>query len=336
MPADISRSDAAQRPARPPVETTIGAVVCAYTLERLDDLVAAYTSLLAQTHKLAEIVLVIDHNDELLAEAGRRCPAARVVANRHARGLSGARNTGLETIATEVVAFLDDDAEADSHWAERIAAHYADPAVIGAGGLVQSRWRTRRPAWFPPEFDWVVGCSYKGLPEQLADVRNMIGANMSLRGAVFERVGGFSTEVGRVGKKPVGCEETELCIRALAATGGRIVYDPNAAVTHKVTAERATWNYFRTRCYMEGISKAQVVRMTGARQGLSSERFYSTRVLPAGVLHGLGDALRGRPGGFGRAAAIVAGLAITAVGYLRGRIAKPLVTALPEPRRGAR
>lgn len=337
MPADIPRSDAAAPAITSPVaETTIGVVVCAYTLERLDDLVAAYESLLAQTLKLDEIVLVIDHNEELLAEAERRCPHARVVANRHKQGLSGARNTGVETIGTDVVSFIDDDAAAHPHWAERIAAHYTDPEVIGAGGLVESHWRTGRPAWFPPEFDWVVGCSYKGLPDKIAAVRNLIGANMSLRGAVFERVGGFSTEVGRVGKKPVGCEETELCIRALAVAGGRIVYDPDAAVTHQVTAERATWNYFRKRCYMEGVSKAQVVRMAGSRHGLSSERSYSTRVLPTGVLRGLCDLSRGRLSGLGRAAAIVTGLLITSAGYLRGRIGKPLVTELSTPRRNAK
>lgn len=339
MPADIPRSDAATpASAVPATEMTFGAVVCAYTLDRLDDLEAAYESLRGQTRELDEIVLVIDHNDELLAEAERRCAGARVIASTSSRGLSGARNTGLNAIGTEIVAFLDDDAAARPDWAQRLAAHYRDPEVIGAGGFVEPRWRTGRPSWFPPEFGWVVGCSYKGLPETVAEVRNMIGANMSLRATVFERVGGFSAEVGRVGRKPVGCEETELCIRAQAATGGRIVYDPAAAVTHQVTAERATWRYFRTRCFMEGVSKAQVARMSGAGRALSSERSYSTRVLPAGVLRGLGDVLRGRPRGFGRAAAIVAGLLITTAGYLRGRIGRSPVTAPPEspaPRDGA-
>lgn len=304
---------------------TFGAVICAYTLDRLDDLVEAIESLRAQRHPLDAIAIVIDHNDQLFAAIGGLYPGLTVTPNVHKRGLSGARNSGIEALDTEVIAFLDDDAAAAPDWSERIVAHYADPAVIGAGGLIRADWLTGRPAWFPEEFGWVVGCSYRGMPTQVADVRNMIGANMSLRRSAFERAGVFSTEVGRVGKKPVGCEETELCIRAIAATGGRIVYDPRAAVDHKVPAERATWRYFRTRCFMEGVSKAQVVRMAGAGQGLSSERVYSTRVLPAGVLRGIADPLRGRFAGPARALAIVAGLLITTAGYVRGRLGKPVI-----------
>jgi hypothetical protein len=158
------------------------------------------------------------------------------------------------------------------------------------------------------------------MPTAVADVRNMIGANMSLRRDVFERVGDFSSDVGRTGKLPVGCEETELCIRALAATdGGRIVYDPGAGVDHLVTAERGTWGYFRTRCYMEGVSKAQVVAMAGAQSGLSSERTYTAKVLPRGFFKGLGEGLRGDQAGLRRAAAIFTGLFVTTAGYLRSK-----------------
>ena len=53
----------------------------------------------------------------------------------------------------------------------------------------------------------------------------------------------------------------------------------------------------------------------GADKGLESERRYATRVLPAGVARGLRDALLARPGGAGRAAAIVAGVTSAAAGY---------------------
>lgn len=307
--------------------TTIGVVVCAYSDERRAELAAAVQSLIAQDTPLAEIVVVIDHNDALLDHAVEMFEprGVKVTANTGKQGLSGARNTGVDAIDTDVIGFLDDDAAAATDWSTLIAAAYTDSSVIGVGGSIVPYWETERPSWFPEEFLWVVGCTYQGMPTEKADVRNMIGANMSLRREVFESAGAFSTDVGRVGKKPVGCEETELCIRALAAIdNSHIVYEPAAAVSHLVTAERATWRYFRQRCYMEGISKAQVVRMAGAGQGLSSERSYSTRVLPMGVLRGIGDLFRARPAGIARAAAIIAGLTITTAGFVRGRFA-PLV-----------
>lgn len=319
MPAD------AQPPATPSDALSVGVIVCAYSFEREDDLTEAVESLLAQTRPLAEVVVVIDHNPQLLAAVEQHFSetnVVRVIENSHRQGLSGARNSGVAAIRTDIVGFLDDDATAAPDWAERIVAHYADRDVIGAGGAIDPQWQRGRPKWFPSEFDWVVGCTYTGMPDEVSDVRNMIGANMSLRRTVFARVGHFSETVGRVGKRPVGCEETELCIRALRTIDhARIVYDSAARVRHKVPAERASFGYFRLRCFMEGVSKAQVARLAGAADALSTERAYTFKVLPRAIVRGLGDAVRGDFNGLRRAAAVAVGPLIAAAGYLRGRVA---------------
>src|SRR4249920_1128185 len=100
---------------------TLGAVVCAYTFDRYDELKAAVNSLRAQTHRLDEIVVVIDHNEELFEDALVALQGATVIESTGKQGLSGARNTGVEKINTDVIAFLDDDARADPEWAARIA-----------------------------------------------------------------------------------------------------------------------------------------------------------------------------------------------------------------------
>jgi hypothetical protein len=167
-----------------------------------------------------------------------------------------------------------------------------------------------------------VGCSYRGQPTQRAEIRNPIGCNMSFRRELFEAVGGFSTGMGRVGRKPVGCEETELGIRAAQQVRGvGFVGEPSAEVEHRVSPDRHTLAYFRSRCVAEGRSKALVAGRVVAGDALSAERSYTTRVLPAGVLRGVADALRGDLCGLGRSAAIVMGLALTTLGYLHGRIA---------------
>ena len=141
----------------------------------------------------------------------------------------------------------------------------------------------RGPTPGPPgsreEFDWVVGCSYRGLPTGCAPVRNLIGANMSFRRSVLAEVGGFRSELGRIGTRPLGCEETELCLRIGRRFPDRVIlHEPRARVLHQVPADRASWRYFTARCYSEGLSKATVARLAGAR-GLSSERSYTLRVL---------------------------------------------------------
>lgn len=308
VPATDDATSGTVRPA------DLSVVVCAYTLARWDDLVRAVGSLLAQTVPVGEVLVVVDHNDDLLAAVAQRWPDVAVVPSTGPKGLSGARDTGAALARGRVVAYLDDDAAAAPDWAATLAAAYTD-GVLGAGGGIAPRWPAgRRPTWWPPAFDWVVGCSYDGLPTSRAVVRNVIGANMSVRRDVLLQVGGFDGRVGRVGTAATGCEETEMYIRAAAATGGSVVYEPAARVDHTVSADRVTWRYFLRRCHGEGRSKAVVARLAGQDAALSSERTYVTRVLPRAALTGLLS--RDPRRGF----AVVLGLAWTASGYLAARL----------------
>jgi glucosyl-dolichyl phosphate glucuronosyltransferase len=304
-----------------PTSLAISVVICAYTAERWPDLVAAVESVHRQTVPPHEIIVVIDHNPELLTLARARLAGVAVVENREQPGLSGARNSGVAAAQGAIIAFLDDDAVATPEWLARLTAAYNTPHVIGVGGAIEPLWDSARPRWFPAEFNWVVGCTYLGMPTRATPVRNLIGCNMSFRREVFARVGGFRSGIGRVGARPVGCEETELCIRVCHAyPHGVLLYEPRAAVRHRVRRDRMHWRYFRQRCFSEGLSKAQVARAVGASAALSNERRYTTRVLPRGVVQGVTRAVLGRDvwGGLGRVASITAGLAITTVGYLTG------------------
>jgi glycosyltransferase involved in cell wall biosynthesis len=302
---------------------SISVVICAYTLDRAEILGEAIRSVAGQTCPALEILLVADHNAALAAWARQSFPMATVIENDRAKGLSGARNTGVARARGDVVAFLDDDAVADPTWLALLSEAYADPATIGAGGGIEPVWPGGRPAWLPREFDWVVGCSYEGLPKRIAPVRNLIGCNMSVRRDVLARVGAFREDLGRDGDNASGCEETELYIRAAAAfPAGRILYVPEAVVRHHITGPRTRWAYFRARCRAEGRSKASMVRSVGGRDGLSTEAAYVSRTLPAGVVAGLGAALRGDGSGLYRAGAIVAGLWFVGSSYVAGTIGR--------------
>jgi glucosyl-dolichyl phosphate glucuronosyltransferase len=303
--------------------SSVSVVICAYTTERWVRLRAAVDSVLQQSPAPEELLVVIDHNPELeeMAREEFEPDGVRVLANRGIPGLSGARNTGTARASGEVLVFLDDDAVAQPDWLAGHTRHYDDPDVIGVGGLVTASWECGAPSWFPPEFGWVVGCSYVGQPTQEAEIRNPIGANMSFRRSVLVDVGGFSDSLGRVGATPSGCEETELSIRAAAARPGRkIVYEPEAVVLHHVPVSRTNWAYFRSRCWREGVSKADVTRLSDPRRALAAERSYSAKVLPAGLRHNAGDALRRlEVAPLMRAATICIGFILTTAGYAAGR-----------------
>jgi hypothetical protein len=270
----------------------------------------------------SQVIVVVDHNAELLARVRNAFTGVAVIDNRERPGLSDARNAGLKAATGEVVAFLDDDAVAAADWLETLLSRYSDENVVAVGGAVRAAWRAGRPPWFPAEFDWVVGCSYVGLPTTTTAIRNLIGCNMSFRRRPVLAAGGF--QVGRVGELAVGCEddETELCIRLRERRPyDQIIYEPQAVVHHSVPSERSTWSYFWTRCWSEGLSKALVAQQVGQRRALSSETFYALQTLPVGFLRGIRDCmLSGQVAGLLRAFAIATGLCTTVSGYLAGRL----------------
>ncbi len=305
-----------------PAICSVSAIICAYTMERWEDLCLAVASLCKQTHLADEIIVVIDHNAQLFELTKQTFADVIVVENDASKGLSGARNTGIALAHGTHLVFLDDDAEADPDWLKRLLSCCEDPQVLGVGGTVIPRWVGNQPRWFPSEFYWVIGCTYQPLPTKPVAVRNPYGGCTCIRQEVFQEIGMFREGVGRIGANFMGGEETELSIRATQHWPDRMfLYEPHAYIHHRIPTRRVGWQYFLSRCYAEGLSKALVSKYVGARDSLSSERMYTLRTLPLGLLKDLKDVfLHGDLHGFLRAGVIVVGLVTTTMGYLKGTL----------------
>jgi len=295
---------------------SVSVVVCAYTIDRWEQLVLAMDSLSVQTPP-HETILVVDHNDELLERARSRWPDAIVLPNSARRGLSGGRNTALQVATGEIVAFLDDDAAAGAGWLEALVDPFGDAAVVAVGGSASPIWPGDAPAVLPEELLWIVGCSYLGLPEA-GPIRNVMGCSMAFRREPLLAIGGFNPDTGRVGALPIGCEETEACILLRQADPTRtILYAPAANVRHHVSASRVRLAYVAHRSWCEGVSKAGIARTVGRQDALAAESTYARRVLPAGVRREL---RRGRAG-LVPAFAIILSLGLAGFGYAWGSLA---------------
>jgi GT2 family glycosyltransferase len=308
-----------RRSPEPVDDPSVSVVICAYTEDRWAMLEAACTSVITQMAPDDELIVVIDHNDTLLRRVRERFAETKVIPNARSKGLSGARNTGVNASVSSVVAFLDDDAVAMPAWLQVVRESFREDRVCVVGTRVEPDWQSgKAPRWFPSEFGWVVGCSYRGQPQQRARVRNPIGASMAIRRDTFAAVGQFTEHLGRVGALPVGCEETEFCIRlADASPEAVIVLDPAAHVVHHVPRSRQRFQYFVRRCFHEGKSKRAVARISGRRAALAEERRYVRVVLPQAVLRAFRPtALVTDRAELLRAGSVVIGLTAAVTGYL--------------------
>ena len=298
-----------------PPHQRIAVIICTFDEERLGGLRESLSAIGEQVPRPDEIILVVNDNPTLADTLRSTASGVRILENDR-QGVSHARDLGAGAATAEILAFIDDDAIPRPGWLASLVHPFADDRVMMTSGRIEPRWETHQPRWFPPEFLWVVGSSYRGLPEDGATLRNPIGASMAIRRSVVEATGSFESHLGRIGTDGSGCEETEYAIRANRLLPGRTVtYVATSVVDHYVPQRRTSLAYFTRRCWKEGRSKAILVALSSTDEGLSAERAF----LRSTIVSGLAATAR-RPARWDRLGAMVLGLAATGGGYLVGRI----------------
>jgi glycosyltransferase involved in cell wall biosynthesis len=317
------------------VSTTVSVVICAYTRDRWDLLLRAVGSALDQEPSPIEVIVCVDHNPGLAAdcqEQFRDLDRVRVIQNRYPGRLGSARNTAVETARGDLLAFLDDDASAEPDWlAQVLDVFSAEPEAMVVGGAPHPRYAGRRPGWWPPEFDWVFGCVYDGLPVTRSPVGHVIGACMSARRAAVLEVRGFHSD---------NHDDMDLCHRVAHRYGaGAVLFEPSIRVSHYVSEERLTWSYFWRRCYFVNRGKVLAFSDMQAAGNIRAEVQFALRSLFRVIPRYL---MTGGPTGVARAGATFAGLALAALGHLHGRVdlwrgrdAPSLTTGIEAPTRVA-
>ena len=309
----------------------VSVVIPCHSQLRWPHLIAAVESVLNQRPRPVEVVIAVDRNDELFANASERWPHVTVLANRFQAGASGNRNTGVLHTRTPLIALLDDDACARPGWMAAMIGPLADPSVVGTGGAIVPFWEQARPTWFPDELLWaVVGTSYDD--GECTTVRNVWSASMAVRRDVFDSAGGFRPGFGKNGNRPRP-EDTDLCLRMSRVSAGHWVYVPQAVVDHVVPKERATFRSLVARCYHEGRGKVELARMIGERSVFGVERDFLRRVVPGAFVRGVSATVRGRGAMHGARAAVLMAGTIAAVGgatieFVHGRRSYPAIPCL--------
>jgi hypothetical protein len=174
--------------------------------------------------------------------------------------LAAARNRGAGAATGEAYCFLDLDVMASPGWGDAIRNGLSDHAA--AGGPALPVWPLgRRPSHLPELWDWLVGCG--PYHDNVTRVRNTYGCNIAFRADVFDALGGFDEDYG-LGAELGQAEEAELAARMRDEWGGTTLYDPDAAVYHRVDGSQVRLPALLKRAFVQGRAKAAMG--TGAEE----------------------------------------------------------------------
>jgi GT2 family glycosyltransferase len=176
------------------------------------------------------------------------------------KGLSVARNVGMELASGEIVAYTDDDCFADEDWLYYLVAKLLDSDASGVGG----------PNLLPTHDGPVAACvsASPGTPAHIlvddSVAEHVPGCNMAFWADRLRAIGGFDPVYRAAG------DDVDVCWR-LQEEGDRIVYAPAAMVWHH---RRSTVEAYLKQQRGYGIAEALLKRkhpekFRGVRNDLS-------------------------------------------------------------------
>lgn len=246
------------------IKMDITVILC--TFNRYTSLAKALDSVAASTLRESAQweVLVVDNNSndrtrEVVEEFCRRSPGRFRYLLEVQQGKSYALNAGIAEARGNVLAFMDDDVTVEPTWLENLTAPLLNGKWVGSGGRIFPKWTCPPPRWIAPE-SWFVSGPLVAFDRGIdchALTEAPVGANMAFQRNVFEKYGGFRTDLGPCPGSEIRNEDSEFGRRLLAA-GERLCYEPAAIVHHFVTQERLTRDYFLAWWFDKGRSEIRV------------------------------------------------------------------------------
>jgi O-antigen biosynthesis protein len=166
-----------------------------------------------------ELIVVDDGSNDDTREILARFPDVRAIDQPH-RGLSIARNTGLQSATGLVVAYTDSDCVADPDWLIHLVHQLTRTGAAAVGGPNLT-----------PDDGWLAACvaAAPGQPthvlvsDQVAE--HIPGCNMAFRREALEAINGFDPQFLKAG------DDVDICWR-LQHEGLSITFAPGAFVWH--------------------------------------------------------------------------------------------------------
>ncbi len=229
---DAVRAAFAKLPPRPAADwPRVSVVVCTYNGQAT--LRDCLDGLVKLDYPDYEVIVVNDGSTDATAAIAAGFPY-QVISTEN-RGLSAARNTGLQAATGEIVAYTDDDARPDPDWLTQLALTFGGTQHAGVGG----------PNIPPPGDGAMAECvaNAPGGPIHVLlsdrEAEHIPGCNMAFRKQCLDAIGGFDPQFRTAG------DDVDVCWR-LQERGWTLGFNPTAVVWHhRRNSLRAYWRQQR-------------------------------------------------------------------------------------------
>jgi len=176
------------------------------------------------------------------------------------QGRSHALNAGINATDGDFVGMIDDDEQVDRSWFRCIYQMFSSGDVDFIGGPYVPHWGGALPPWLPRNHAGVIGVVDAGsLHAYGTSHAELMGGNAVVSRAVLQKVGLYSTDLGRKGKRALADEDTDMYRRLLAA-GAKGMYVPDLIIYHYIHPDRLSKRYFRAWHLWRGVSSGVLDR----------------------------------------------------------------------------
>ncbi len=258
------------------------AVVPCYNGSRY--LPATIRAIQRQSHAFSGVLVVDDGSTDTTFDIAKQldCDVIRHESN---MGLAAARNTGLRTVSTELIAFVDADVILEREWLKTLMPHVLNHDSAQAGGrLIEMHTDRAADAWRALHLT-----QDNGTADAMFHLRNpgrLAGFATLSRCEALRKVGGYNPIFAKA------YEDVDICHR-LIDCDYKLAYVPSATAYHArmdtvMTLLRSSWNWdfwpaYQNGCYRSfGTMLKRLVANTTTALSLARSHIQARRF---GLLH---------------------------------------------------
>lgn len=267
-------------------------IICTYNRAPvLEGTLESYGTLAEANDEDIEVIIVDNNSTDATAQVSESAKAAipgLKYFHESRQGLSNARNRGIRESRGAIVAFADDDVYFDTAWSRAIINTFSEnPSADALGGRSTPIFEGGRPDWMQDEYLVFYGdTGFGDLPKWLVFPEHPFGLNMAFRRHVFECIGDFNPNLGRIKKSLLSGEESDLFER-INSNGLKTLYSPKPHLFHRIPKDRASLNWLKSRFYWQGASDAvREAAAIGASKADTALSGISTLLAAANVITG--------------------------------------------------